>query len=212
VRYLPNGHDQDPLPSEAPAEHSALPTILWYTRFTEASPQRAAHLFAPLLQADPQLRLAVLGEEIAEGARAALGVAFAGLRVDLQVDWLGYHPEGIERYLAKRQGQVVAAYPMDDDAVNRARCPSKVPQLMAMGIPVVAEAVGELNSYLAGFESECLVTPGHGDVLRTRLASLLAQPDRRLSLGADLQQAADRWRWERTAAGLLDWYRDVVHP
>jgi glycosyltransferase involved in cell wall biosynthesis len=70
--------------------------------------------------------------------------------------------------------------------------------------------VGELNNYLAGFEHDCLVAPGHADEFRGRLAGLLRDSDRRISLGSALQHAAEQWRWERTAAGLLDWYRDAV--
>jgi glycosyltransferase involved in cell wall biosynthesis len=115
----------------------------------------------------------------------------------------------IGRYVARRRGHLVAVYPMDDDRVNRARCPSKVPQLMALGIPLVAEAVGEIPHHLAGFDSECLVAPGDIARFKELAESLLTDPVRRAALGQRLRATSDRWRWEHTAAGLLDWYFEV---
>jgi len=106
---------------------------------------------------------------------------------------------------------VVAVYPMDDDVVNRARCPSKIPQLMALGLPLVAEGVGEIRSYMAGLERACLVEPGDDEGFRRLVESLLSSADRRARLGKRLQRAAEQWRWERLAAGLLPWYESALN-
>ena len=212
VFYLPNGHNETPegaaevYGAQASSNGGGGVSLLWYTRFTETTTNRAASLFVPLLRDDEALRLAVIGEEIAEGARAALGAAFTAGDVAYQIDWLGYQPQGIERYLARHSGRVVAVYPMDDDAVNRARCPSKVPQLMALGVPIVAEAVGEVARYLAGFEDPCLVTPNDMLAFRSKVRALASEGQLRRSLADRLRIAAERWTWKSTAAHLLNWY------
>jgi glycosyltransferase involved in cell wall biosynthesis len=180
--------------------------LLWYTRFTEADPARAAALVAPLLREDPRLWLAVVGEEIAAGAEARLRRAFAEAGVGQQIRWLGYESAALERVATSAEAPVVAIYPFDDDPVNRARCPSKVPQLMALGLPIVAERVGEVAAYLEGFEEECLVPPGDGSAFRDRVTALLRSPEAADQLATRLHAAARRWRWERTAGGLAEWY------
>jgi len=180
--------------------------LVWYTRFTEASPDRAARLLAPLLRAHQELGLTVLGDELGAGDRGALEAALARESAGPRVRWLGYEHAIGDDYLVRSAPAAVAVYPMDDDVVNRARCPSKVPQLMAMGVPIVAEAVGEIPAYLAGFERECLAEPGNEAGFRARVEALLGSRPKRVSLAKKLQRAADQWRWENVAAGLLEWY------
>lgn len=215
VLYLPNGHgwgqpEPTPVAALSPGREDDFTTsskLLWYTRFTEADPERATRLLGPLLQGEPNLRLTILGEEISPGGEAALRGALARAGLAPQTEWLGYGASGLEALTSTGQSRIVAVYPMDDDTVNRARCPSKVPQLMAMGLPIVAEAVGEIATYLAGLERECLVSPGDADSFRERVASLLRSPVSRATVSARLQSAARRWRWEQTAGGLLAWYQ-----
>jgi glycosyltransferase involved in cell wall biosynthesis len=186
--------------------------LLWYTRFTEARPDRAAALLAPLLSNADGPRLAVIGEEVDAGDGQALATALEDRGVSHQVDWLGYDPSLLGQMATSRAGRLVAIYPMDDDLVNWARCPSKVPYLMALGIPVVAEAVGELTSYLANQREACLAPAGDTHGFRGRVRALLADPHQRARIGSELREAASQWTWERTARGLLDWYTASPAP
>jgi glycosyltransferase involved in cell wall biosynthesis len=216
IRHLPNGQDVDgdealPAPVEEreqgdPQAHPA-PILLWYTRFTEAHPDRVVHLLARILAAIPDVRLIVVGEEINAGARAAFAAAAADAGLDNLVAWRGYETAALEEVLSPRTGGTVAIYPMDDDATNRARCPSKVPYLMARGVPIVAEAVGEVPSYLAGSEGECLVAPGDAEAFAAKVIRLLQDPQVRAQVSRRLHVAAARWRWAEVAGGLADWYR-----
>jgi len=213
VRYLPNGQEVGPEHCEARGRDAASqsarqPRLLWYTRFTEADPERAARLVAPLL-AHGAARLTVVGEEIHDGSREALRSACARHGIDNRIEWAAYDP-AVLGALPRDPSPLVAIYPLDDDLVNRARCPSKIPQLMALGIPVVAEAVGEAVSYLAGFEERCLAAPGDTQGFRTRVDRLLNDDGTRRAVATGLRAAAERWRWDRTAAGLFEWYRTAL--
>lgn len=208
ILYLPNGHDvgdRQARLAQADRRHSA-PSVLWYTRFTEASPQRVAEMLGPVLR-EHGVRLAIIGEELRPGAQQALETALIWAGVDAHTEWLGYRPELLEDYVRSHADGVVAVYPLDDDVVNRARSPSKLPQLMALGVPVVAEAVGEASAYLAGFETECLAAVGDVEGFQSRLGDLLSSEPARGSLSARLMDAAQAWRWESTAGGLLEFYR-----
>jgi glycosyltransferase involved in cell wall biosynthesis len=223
VRLVQNGYDPPPTglgsttePRPAPADSGPAPgapvTLLWYTRFTEARPDRAAALLAPLLSTPGSPRLTIIGEEVDRGDSRALAAALANRGVGDQIDWLGYTPTLLDRIATSQAGKLVGIYPLDDDLVNWARCPSKVPHLMALGIPVVGEAVGELASYLAGQREACLAPAGDAHGFRGRVRALLADPHQRARIGSELREAASQWTWERTARGLLDWYTASPAP
>jgi glycosyltransferase involved in cell wall biosynthesis len=217
VRLVRNGFDLNPDEPTSTSGSAAKPagvtptfgapvTLLWYTRFTEARPERAAALLAPLLAKPEGPRLTIIGEEVDRGDGRALAEALTDRGVDRQVDWLGYDPSLLERIARSQAGKLVAIYPLDDDLVNRARCPSKVPHLMALGIPVVAEAVGELAAYLASHRDACLAPAGDAQGFRGRVRALLADAHHRARIGSELRAAASQWTWAQTASGLLNWY------
>jgi glycosyltransferase involved in cell wall biosynthesis len=181
--------------------------LIWYTRFTEANPGRVADLIAPLLHDDPSLRLLVIGDEIERGDRSVAMQAFYRLGLDQRVEWRSYGERWTPDAIAGPGA--VAIYPLDDDLVNRARCPSKIPQLMAMGMPVVAERVGEAARYLGDVSKSCLAAPGDSESFRSLVRALLRDEAARLALAARIKQSATRWSWESTTHGLLDWYRTM---
>jgi glycosyltransferase involved in cell wall biosynthesis len=207
--WLPQGWMGISQPAELPPRASESPLLVWYTRFTEARAERAARLFAPLLRAGA--RLIVYGDEIAPGARARAAVAFAEAGVGGQVDWEAYRAGGIQAFLAEHRVDL-ALYPLDNDLANQARCPTKLVELMAAGVPVVAEAVGEAKSYLQGLETECLVPPGDPEALQKRAAELLADEAARHALGGRVRGAAQPFMWPRVAGGLLEWYERHLGP
>ncbi len=213
ILHLPNGHSIAPRPagrrsrakpSESP--EVARPVLLWYTRFTEVRPARAAELIARSLAAVPSARLVIVGEEINAGDRAATAAALAAVGIGDRVDWRGYEPDAVEGWLSGSHDRVVAIYPMDDDPTNRARCPSKIPQLMALGIPLVAESVGEIPLYLAGAEAECLVAAGGQNGFVEHVSKLLEDAGLHAKVQRRLKAGAARWHWDAVAGGLLDWY------
>jgi glycosyltransferase involved in cell wall biosynthesis len=201
------GAEGSVVPAREEAVVSTAPTLLWYTRFTEASADRVVGLLIRILGAIPAARLVVIGEEIDPGGRAEFAAALADAGLDDRVDWRGYAADAVEDVLAGRSGPVVAIYPMDDDATNRARCPSKVPQLMALGVPTVAERVGEIPRYLAEFEETCLAPPGDADTFAVEVVRLLENAQLRAEVSDGLRRAASRWRWDEVAGGVLEWYQ-----
>lgn len=212
VRWMPQGWSRtEPAATSAVlarADPGGGARLLWYTRFTEARSDRAARLFGPLLRAEPGRRLIVFGDELAPGARARAQAAFASAQVGSQVDWLGYQAGGLPGLLRERPVDL-ALYPMEDDLANWARCPTKLVELMAAGVPVIAEMVGEAHSYLAGFEGECLVVAGDPDAFTNAAAAVLDDEARRVNLSQRLQRAADAFEWTALAGGLLDWYEQL---
>ena len=90
---------------------------------------------------------------------------------------------------------------MRDTLVNRAKCPVKLLDLMALGRPIVAHARrpgGASISFTA--KAACWCTPGDVAGLSAAVADLLADPARRARLGAAAAERA--WTvfpWARLA-------------
>lgn len=205
VFWMPQGWSRDRAAPVIKASRVGPPTLLWYTRFTEARPERAAALFAPLLAADPTRRLLVYGDEVNPGAQNRARQAFAQAQVANQVEWQPYLPGGLNGLLAEHP-ITLALYPMEDDLANWARCPTKLAEIMAAGVPVVAEAVGEANSYLGDLWDDCLAPPGDTGRFRELCERYLVDAAERETLGKRLTEAAQQWEWGQIAHGLLDWY------
>jgi D-inositol-3-phosphate glycosyltransferase len=83
-------------------------------------------------------------------------------------------------------------------------------EAQACGTPVVAAAVGGLSTAVRDGVSGVLVD-GHDPQDWARvLGRLLAAPDWRAGLSRGAIAHASKFSWDRTAAGLLDVYREVV--
>jgi glycosyltransferase involved in cell wall biosynthesis len=206
VHWLPQGWTRT-APGDLPrgdVRSVGAPTLLWYTRFTEADPRRAVRLFAPLLQA-PDRRLVVLGNEVRPGARAEVEAAFSVAGLGNRISWQAYGFGGLNGVL-EAQPIALALYPLDNDLANRARCPTKLMELMAAGVPVVAEDVGEARSYLGRYEDECLAPPDEPAAFVGRAERLLLDPLRGGDLGKRLSSEADHFEWSALIPGLLNWY------
>ncbi len=212
VHYLPNGVSHakyDPWRAAAAdlPRRAALraryglaldaPVLLLWTRFVEFPLNWPLAVLRALAPRRPDLRLLVAGagfhgeERELQARAAALGL---GDRV-IMTGWLGGADLGATLALAD-----VALYPMRDTLLNRAKCPVKLLDLAALGLPIVAHAVGQVAEYLDA-ESGLLVPPGDVPGLAAGVAALLADPARRRALGR--AAAARAWTvfpWSRLAA------------
>jgi glycosyltransferase involved in cell wall biosynthesis len=210
VTYLPNAVEPERLPAEraGPIVHDGPPTILLYTRFHEFQLERSLAVLAAVRRAVPDVRLLVAGAGLAgeeglflERARA-LGLADA-------VTVHGWLAEADA--LALFNSVDAALVPMDDTLVNRTRSSMKLLDLLAAGLPVVAEAVGQTGEVIESGESGLLVTPGDVAGLASALVRLLGDAELRRTLGTG---AASRVRtafaWPERVVGLEAAYRRAL--
>jgi len=114
--------------------------------------------------------------------------------------------EELPGYLAAAD---LALFPLDDTLVNRARCPAKLADLLAAGVPVLAEAVGEATAYIEDGVSGMLLPSGsHPAKWGIEAAALLKDRSRRRQLGSAAQQRmGEEFAWDRLAKRLLALYR-----
>jgi glycosyltransferase involved in cell wall biosynthesis len=185
-----------PAPVRPAAEaggRTSAPTLLLYTRFFEFDLARPLEVLARVRAACPGTRLVVAGRGLfgeetrfLEAARArGLGEA---------VEYRGWLEA--DAAAATFASADVALYPFDDTLVNRTKSAVKLLELLAAGVPVVAEAVGENREVIADGRSGRLVPAGDVDAFAAAVIDLLASPERARALGAAGRACvADSYRW-----------------
>jgi len=194
VFYVPNGVWDPPAPVEPPAP-GGRPTILLYTRFFEFPLLRVIDLLQRVRQAVPQARLLVVGKGLTGEEDQLLQLAEeAGLAEEVEyVGWV--EPAQLPGYFGRAS---VAIYPYEDTLINRAKCAVKLLDLLAAGVPVVAEAVGQNRECIVHGETGWLVDPEDDSAFADAVVHLLQEaPLRRRLAQAASSDARQRFGWDR---------------
>jgi glycosyltransferase involved in cell wall biosynthesis len=213
ILYLPNCVEEAP-PGDGSRVRDKLglgrdmPVVLLYTRFFEFSQDRLHRVLAEVYRRVPEVRFLVVGKgrhgEEAGLLSAARDMGFAAAVVT--TGWV--EPRDIPDYLAAAD---VAIYPLDDTLVNRAKCPAKLTEVMAAGVPVVADRVGQAGEYIRSGVSGILCDPEHGGEMAERVAELLGSPERRRLMGqAGREELLAHYRWDMWVELLAAFYRRLV--
>lgn len=197
VFYLPNGPGLDP--ADAPLAGSAAhpPTIILYTRFFEFSVERVIEICKRVMDKCPGTRLMVVGKGLNGEEEELLN----GARVNGFFEQVSYHgwvpAEVVPQFFAKAD---VAIYPFDDTLINRTKCAVKLADLLAAGLPVVGEAVGQIPEYIRHNETGLLVQPGDVEGFAAAVVSLLENKDLRAKLGGQARAMMDNeFAWDKLA-------------
>jgi glycosyltransferase involved in cell wall biosynthesis len=200
VAYVPNCLAQTPRAASGTGEPSRWPRdgqgprVLVYTRFVEYRLERLVATFEAILSRIPSATFLVVGtglnaeeetlKRVVEQRGMSSSVAVAG-------QWVGDDEK--PAYFGAADA---ALYLMDDNLLNRTKCPVKLLELTAAGVPVVADRVGQSAEYTLDGETGWLVMPGDVEAMAERAASLLTDPSRRsmMSEAAGLR-ASTHWVW-----------------
>ncbi len=181
VTYLPNGVAEGT--SSLSPSPTARPTLLLYTRFFEFKLQRLWEIVSHVRETRPDARLLVVGRGFFNEETALLQLARqAGWQVAegdnapptadlIYAGWV--ESARLPQVFAQAQ---VALYPFDDTLINRTKCPVKLLDLLAAGLPVVGEAVGQLREYIVPGQTGMLVAPGDTEAFTQTILALLADP------------------------------------
>ena len=226
VAYLPNGIE--PQAVEPLRRGEGRPTVLLYTRFFEFNLDRVWRILHAVRTRRPDVRVLVVGKGFAgeeaqllqEARRAGWDVSDAPSargpearaaadpeQADLWYPGFGT-PEILPICLAAAD---VAIYPFDDTLLNRTKCPVKLLELLAAGVPVVGDAVGQIAEVVVEGETGHLVRPGDEGAFVEAVLDLLADPTRlarmRLAARADV---ASRYAWDRLAGTADEAYQYAI--
>jgi len=211
VVYAPNGPGivAAPPPGQAQraAERRALgleearPVLLLYSRLFEFDISRLTMVLAQVQTAVPDLAILLVGAGLYAEDAAALRCQLAQAELlDRVVDVGWVAPEKLPALLACAD---VGLYLMDDNLLNRTKCPVKLIDMVAVGVPVVAEAVGQVTEYVVNGRTGLLRSSGDATGLAQDVVGLLLAPARRAHLGAAARaHAAAHFTWDAIATRL----------
>ena len=195
VFYVPNGVEQERgKKQEARSLHPAS-CILLYTRFFEFPVSRVIETLQRVRERVPEARLLVVGKGFSGEEERLLELAREAGLADA-VEYAGFvESEALPDHFAQA---TVAIYPFDDTLVNRTKCSVKLLELLAAGVPVVAEAVGQNREYIRHGETGWLVPSGDVASCAEAVARLLEDAQLRLRLGrAAARDVRERFAWGR---------------
>jgi glycosyltransferase involved in cell wall biosynthesis len=180
------------------------PTVLLYTRFFEFSVERVVEIFRRVLVQVPEAKLLVVGKGFfGEEERLKELMQGAGLADHLvYVDWV--EPDQLPAYFAAAD---VAIYPYDDTLINRAKCAVKLIDLLAAGVPVVADDVGQNGEYVVHGTSGLLVPAGETGTFAGSVVELLRDENLRAKLGKGAQRRVlEEFDWGKLVARVEEAY------
>jgi glycosyltransferase involved in cell wall biosynthesis len=206
VYYVPNGvslPDASPDPSGGASlrahwkleEHRVM---LLYTRFFEFDAQRVVDVLSRVFSDEPSAHLIVVGEGLRGEEQAFFSLAEqAGLSSRIsRMGWVD--SETVDAYFAAAD---LAIYPIEDSLLNRARCPAKLVDLLAAGLAVVADDVGQVGEYIEHLSTGYVVSPRDSDAFARGVVQLLRDDGLRTRLGKEAQRrVSDSFDWARLAA------------
>ena len=203
VVYLPNG--VNPLPQSEMSREAVRAqyglqnarVVLLYTRFFEYDVARLTDVLTRVFAELPDAKLLLVGKGLFGEEKIFFEMARAQGWRERVVDagWVE-----TEKLRALFSATDAAVYPFDDTLINRAKCPVKLIDLLAAGVPVVGEAVGQLREYIENDVSGILVAPRDRDAFAQNVIALLRDADLRVRLGMGAAEAMARdYAWEKLA-------------
>ncbi len=156
VLYLPNGSGIERPPSEQTVDlrHTRRgelglgerPTILLYSRLFEFEVGRLVKILRGVADQVPDLAILLVGAGLFEADAADFKQILAEADLLDQVLDTGWLDEDL--LPATLLAADVALYLMEDDLLNRTKCPVKLADLLHVGVPTVAENVGQVGEYI----------------------------------------------------------------
>ena len=195
VHYLPNGVDPVPV-APTPKQMGKGPIVLAYTRFVEHTPEQLVRVWLRVLEHEPQARLVVAGPGPgAEASRLLDAAKTAGVSHSMLM--VGWVPSASRAGLFAATD--VALLPVSDTPLNRAKSPMRLLDLLAAGVPVVTQDVGEYGRLVSDGLTGLVTEPGNEGALAAAVVRLLRDPLLRERLG---QAAAAVMRVEYSWSGL----------
>jgi glycosyltransferase involved in cell wall biosynthesis len=196
---VPNGINSAPqVGTDSQREMADLdhaPTVLLYTRFFEFQLERIVGVFQQISEARPDVRFLIVGKGLfGEQDRFLDLCQSAGL--EKAVEYAGWVAgETLPAFFNRAD---VAVYPFDDTLINRCKCAAKLRDLMAAGLPVVAEAVGQNAIMITHGESGVLVRSGDVQAMAQAILDLLDDAALRTRLGQGARRhILAHLTWER---------------
>lgn len=220
IFYVPNGLTRERYDSlsvdqkDLKQERTRLnlgdrPTILLYTRFVEFDATLVVQVMQRILVDVPDAVLLIVGASGDGTAERTIRSWADGRDQPDVVKFAGWSsPENIPRVIAAGD---VALHPFSDNLLNRSKCSVKLLELMAAGVPIVTNNVGENANMIKHGRSGLCVPANEVSAMASSVIRLLSHADVAASMGdAARQRVASDFLWEQLAFRVSDAYRFAI--
>jgi glycosyltransferase involved in cell wall biosynthesis len=214
VSYIPNGPGIDPTTEvnrAAVRQKLGLddrPVVLLYSRLFEFDSTRLVDILVGVKTAVPYLTILSIGTGLYAEDASQLHQELAQANLTeaiVDVGWV--ETAELPPILAAAD---VGLYLMEDTLLNRTKCPVKLADIISLGIPVVAEAVGQVPEYVVNGRCGCLHPRGDQAAITRSLIQLLQQPNERQRLSEGARAHAAYFAWPRLARRLAGVYESIT--
>ncbi len=208
IFYVPNGVSPSPVDESGhqppPADAAHIVRMLWelddalvillYTRFFEFRLERIVEILRQVVTQEPRAKLLVVGEGLF-GEESELDEMLNAEGLSDHAVFTGWvEAERLPGYFAAAD---VAIFPYDDTPINRTKCSVKLTDLLAAGLPVVADAVGQNAEYIVEGESGSLVEPEDDAAFAEAVLRLLQDAHLRTRMGVSAaHRMRERFAWD----------------
>ena len=198
VLVIPNAVDLFSIPSPVgPPSTSDSPEIGWVGSF---GPWHGAPILIEAMPLLPGVRAVMIGEGAERSACMEQAVT---LGVNDRIEWTGAlpHPEAVERL---SRCDLLASPHVPSDGQAFFGSPTKIFEYMAVGRPMVASRLEQLEEVLDDGRTAVLVRPGSAEDFARGVRRVIALPDRGHGIGvAARAEAQAHHTWDARARDLL---------
>ncbi|MCB0064463.1 MAG: glycosyltransferase family 4 protein [Caldilineaceae bacterium] len=179
VLYLPNGITPPPTVAEVPPPTQTT-QILFYSRYVEVTPAWLADFWCALHCRQPTATLLIFGDALNEERPALFRRAMKERcpTAAAQVIWQAYNPVLVDTLY---QTSACAIFPAAQTPLHEAKCSVRLATTLLRGVPVVASAVGEQQTYGAGGAAELVAADAPPETFARVVADVLEAPQKRLT-------------------------------
>lgn len=205
--YVPNGPGiAAAAPRPSPPDR---PTLLVYSRFFEFDVARLVAILQAVQTAVPLLRIQLVGASLFDSDMQQFRQLASAANLLPAIDEAGWVDLAeLPALLAQAD---VGIYLMDDTLLNRTKCPVKLADLLAAGVPVVAEAVGQVPHYVVHGRTGLLRPSGDIEGVAADLIQLLQKrPERERLAAAARHHLQAHFSWHTLAQTLEMAYQSLL--
>lgn len=201
IYYLPNGPGiVVPHTMDTPKNYD----VVVYSRFFEFSIERLIETIQEIEKLRPHTSFLFLGEPLRDVDNVRLERSIKDRALEKCITRLGWiQRENIAGLIWSAR---CAIYLLDDTLLNSTKCPVKLVDLLSVGLPVVADRVGEAESMIRHRETGFLVEPGRSEKMASSVVELLENVVLAERIGKAARKDVQRLRWEESARTLVHCY------
>ena len=184
-------------------------TVLLYTRFIEFEPVFAVHVVSLVRSEISDAVLVIVGASANGTAERSIGTELRRSGLQDSVRFTGWtEPNEIPSIVAACD---VAIHPFDDNLVNRSKCSVKLLELMAAGLPIVSNPVGENAEMIQHGQSGVLVPSGDAPAMARHAIELLRDRERAMGIGFTAQDRVRRhYLWGHLSRRIAEAYEKAL--